>query len=103
MIINSAAKPRLVDEYDIVFTNGMLLPVTVDKDLGDTIEFDELSVTITRAARPSQFDPDQIVPSEDVTIFQQHILTITHRQRTIMPVLPEQQEQLRKTFVKGSN
>lgn len=100
MIVQPHLTPHIIEEYEILFSNGVMWPVTLDKDRGDEVEFTEHAVEFHLAEKPSLSDPDKKIPSEDITIFTKHIAMINHRQREVMPPTPDQQEDFRKTLHK---
>lgn len=88
MIISSPEpEPYPVDEYDFTFTNGLLMTFTVAKDLGDFVDFDTapLAVKFHFAEKPSQTDPDQKISPEDITVMMNHVITVAHRIRQVIP------------------
>lgn len=94
MIINSGnMEPKLVKDYDFIFTNGLVHQVTIDESLGDSIEIGEDLSKVHIGARPSQGDPTQLSPEEDNTINMKNVIMVVHRKRTIIPQSPEQKEQ----------
>jgi hypothetical protein len=94
MIVQPHLTPKFIDEFDIIFQNGHILPLTIDKEAGDTIDFPEGAKVahIHQAPRPSPTDPDIMRPAEDMDIYISHILYIVHRTREVLPPTPEQQE-----------
>lgn len=102
MIINNpVADPHLVDEYDLTFSNGLFMSVTVDKVTGDTVDFDTSPLTVIFHLSPkvSPTDHVTIIPAEIITIFVDKLLSIQHRSRIITPPTLEQQEALRNTIL----
>jgi len=98
MIVNTPEVKRLVDDYDFTFLNGMLLPVIVDTEAGDTINFFSATIQIHLAAKPSMNDPSLTLPAEDITIYTQHLATKQHRVREVIALDPEQQHEWAKTL-----
>lgn len=99
MRIEPVLTPHTVDDYEIIFMNNVPLMVTIDRDAGDSIEWDHPNVTIFhKAARPSLADPDTAIPGEDITIFMDHVTFITHRTRTVIPMSPESHDEFAKTI-----
>lgn len=97
MIVNPHIEPHIVDEYDVLMDNGLLLPFTIDKDNGDTVDFDTSPLTIhfNLAAKRSISNPELMLPAEEITLFVKHIVSITHRTREVLPPTPDQQEQFK--------
>lgn len=94
MIVNPSREPRIVDDYDLLFSNGMLMPLTIDKDAGDEIDTDTtpLVIKIKLASKASPTDPSQRSSQEVITVFVSHLISITHRTREVLPPTPEQAE-----------
>lgn len=101
MIITSPDPPkRLLDEYDFWFINGQSLLITVDREAGDSIDFDThpLAVRVSLTSKPSRNEAGVTLTAEDNTIFLKHVLTIQHRQRELTLPTFEQKEEWRKTI-----
>lgn len=103
MIVNSAdIEPKLIDDYDFVFLNGVILPVTVDTAGGDTVSFGENIVHVYLNKRPSQGDPSLMTPAENLTIYKTNLAWVSHKQREVIPQTPEQKEQFQQLLKKSS-
>jgi hypothetical protein len=90
---------KLVDDYDFTFNSGIIMPLRVDKSLGDTIEFDKgNAVIINLKAKPSFTNPSENLPAEEVTIFTRHLLCVQHRVTEIPVLTPDQKLDWQKTF-----
>lgn len=102
MIVNPVLEPHVVDDYDLLFTNGVLMPITVDRDAGDTVDFETspLVINFHLAARTSPTDPDSKIPQEDITVFVSHLISITHRIREVLPPAPEHAEAIKSIIHK---
>jgi hypothetical protein len=98
MIVNTPETKYLVDDYDFTFMNGMMLPVTVNERVGDTIQFFDTAVVVHLAAKPSMNDPKIALPAEDITIYKTHLATQQHRIREVVALAPEQQHEWAKTL-----
>lgn len=98
MLINSPEVKRTVDDYDFCLTGGMVMPVTIDEAIGDTVSFTPDGVVIHLAIKPSYNDPTKTLPAEDITIFTKHLLFVQHRRREITQLTPEQQHEWLKTL-----
>jgi hypothetical protein len=96
MRVEAPEVKKIVDDYDLVFSSGMMLPVTLDKSAGDTIEFDKDVITFRLTAKPSINDPDITLPAEDITVFTKHLVTVQHRTREVRELTPEQQFEWKK-------
>ena len=69
LVVESGKKIKQVQDWDFVFTNGMVYPITLDLEAGDKLFKSDSVITITLAARPSKLDPMVILPEETVVIF----------------------------------
>ena len=94
-----------LDEYEIVFESGMVVPVTVNLDLGDTYEEGPDVILVSLVAKPSLTDPTKTLPAEDIRIFKSKVASINHRTREVVEATPEVKEDFRKLIVEltGSN
>jgi len=98
MIVNTPEIKYVVDDYDFVFINGMVLPHTVNERVGDTIQFFDTAVVIHLAPKPSMTDSKVMLPAEDITIFKTHLAMQQHRVREVIEVSPEQQHEWTTTL-----
>ena len=98
MNISSLEPNRMVQDYDILLENGMMLPITIDRAAGDTVEFIGDIIQFTLVPKPSMNDPTKMLPAEDITVFKPHVLSIQHREREIVSLTPEQKYQLSQTL-----
>lgn len=101
MYITSPDPPkREVTEYDFSFQNGMMLPVTIDKDGGDTIDLETYphAIIINFAPKPSLVNPEVVTPPEQITIFTSHLLSIHKRVREVTDPTQEQKDLMKLTF-----
>jgi len=97
MIINSGdVEPRIIDDYDFLFVNGVAWPVTLDTTAGDSISFSDDIVTVSIKGRPSPGDMGFISPDETQTIFKSNLILINHRRRLAVPQTPEQRNQVQE-------
>ena len=101
-IENPLPEPYEAEDYDFIFANGIVHPVTIVKDLGDTIDFDTspLAVMIHYAEKPSQTDPDSKIPAEDLTVMMSHVIMINHRKRLVTPPTREEKDAFQQVFFK---
>jgi hypothetical protein len=81
---------RVVDDYDFTFSHGIVVPVRIDLERGDSIEFIEGGVNIKIVSKPSLNEPGRMIPAEEVTLFSQHLISIHHRQTEVTELSPEQ-------------
>lgn len=95
MIITSPRKSKIQTEYDFLFSNGMLVPVTLKE--GDEITFEPDLVRIKMISRPSLTNPEILHPEEEVLIFKTHILTISHREREVEEIVQAEWAEMLKT------
>ena len=98
MLISSPEIKKKVDDYDILFDSGMMLPITIDTSLGDVIMFNDRLITVTLTAKPSINDPAKMLPTEDITVFTSHIVSIQHRVREVIELTPEQKLDWQRAF-----
>lgn len=96
MIISSPEVKRTIDDYDILFDSGFVMPISIDRASGDTISFDDKAVLIYLAPKPSSTNPDKFLPSEDITIFPSHIISIAHRTKEVTELSPNEKEGWRR-------
>lgn len=97
MNVETSSEPKLIEEYEIATLGGLVMPVTIDEKAGDT--FLELNdrLVIHLSSKTSMHDSTKRLPSEDITIYKQHVISINHRVREVLPLTPEQQYQFQKT------
>lgn len=98
MLINTPLAKKTVDDYDVLFESGMVMPLTVDLDAGDEIHFNDAIIKVHLASKASKNSPDKTLPAEDITIFVKHILSIQHRSREVEEQSPEERAQWFKDF-----
>ena len=80
--------PRKIVEYEFQFTNGGSLGLSLDFDLGDTIDFFDDKVEIHVSGTPLLEDPTKHLPDRDIVLYRQHIISHQKLVRDIQP-LPE--------------
>jgi hypothetical protein len=100
MKLDSPVTTRVVEDYDFVFSSGQVMPITIDRNLGDEVDFTgaPLAISIKLCAKPSVANPDVMLPAEEVTIFQSHLIAIQKRLRTVNDLSPEQKAQWREAM-----
>ena len=91
MEINSPDPRKIVDDYDFVFTSGMLMPLTIDVSVGDTIVFGDSQVMVRLVAKPSMNDPDKLLSAEDIVIYTTHLASVQHREREMIKLTVDAQ------------
>lgn len=96
--VNTPENKKIVDDYDFIFDSGMVMPVTIDPDAGDSVSFNADGVVITLVAKPNPNDVSKILPAEDITMFSRHLACVQHRRREIIQLTPEQQLEWRKAL-----
>ncbi len=101
MIIGSSnSDPKLVDDYDFVFLSGMPLPITIDKSIGDSIDFEPDKVIVHIAERVNPTDSTARLPKETLTIYLKNVALVQHRERSVYPQSPEQREEYKELLRK---
>ena len=72
-------------DYDINFSNGSAISITIDPTTDDTcdISFDKGLATFSLGEKPSYVDPDKPIPAESVMIPLGNVLCIRKRSRAI--------------------
>ena len=92
--------PYQVEDYDFSFANGLLMSFSVAKDLGDTVDFDTapMAVQFHFAEKPSATDPEAKLPSEDITVLMQHVISVSHRTRQVTPPTKEERDLFAQTL-----
>lgn len=97
MIISSGSiEPRLINDYEILFTNGAGWTLSLDPAAGDNISIGDTEISVFIKGRPSPGDMGFITPDENQTIFKSNILVIIHRARLAIPPTPEQRNQVQE-------
>lgn len=102
MEVNTPEVSHVVDDYDFTFLNGMVMPVTVNETVGDTIHFDSAEVRIDLSSKPSINDPAYMLPAENIVIYTKHLVTWQHRIRKVVAITPEQQHEWTQTLKEAS-
>ena len=89
-----------IDDYDFNFTNGAMLPVSLNRTAGDTIDFDShpTAIRIMLVRKPSLADASVILPAEDITVFLSHLLMINHRIRTVTELTTAEQREWKESI-----
>jgi hypothetical protein len=97
MLIQHPESTYIALEYDFIFVSGMVLPLTLIPTKGDTINFVDDMIVIRITAKPSMNDPTRFLPSEDITIFKRHLLSMNKREYERPDLTPEQAVEWQKT------
>ena len=99
-ILSPSKPPRKVFDYDFMFVHGVALPLTIDPEAGDTIDFEGTPgcIKIYLAAKPSNLDPSQHLPSEELTIIYDKLITFQKREREIRDLTWEERAELQKAW-----
>ena len=86
--------PYKVEDYDFTFSSGVIMSFSVVPDCGDKVDFgtSTMAVTFHFAEKPLPSDSESRFPAEDITILMQHVMTISHRSRTVTPPTLEEQD-----------
>lgn len=101
MRVETPEVKRILEDYDIVFSSGAMIPITIDSSKGDTISIDGPEIRVVLTSKPSQIKPNTFLPAEDIIIFKQHILTVQHRTREVIEPSLEEKEQWNKNWDKA--
>jgi hypothetical protein len=99
MIISSPDPEKvMVTDYDFSFSNGMVMTVTIDLDRGDSLTYTPTTVEIHLVERPHPTSPKHTLPSEDISIYISHLLSVQSHKRELQVLTPEQTEEWKKTL-----
>jgi hypothetical protein len=91
MKILTGPDTRIVLDYDFTFVHGMSLPVTVDPEVGDTIQFNPDTIIVNLVAKPGVAGATDKLPPELVTISRQYLAVMQERKREVRNITPEEQ------------
>lgn len=89
---------KILDDYDITYVSGLMIPITVDKSLGDEVEFPDGAIIFKLTSKPSKADPEVFLPAEEITVFVKHLACVQHRVREVTLLSPDQQVEWKKTL-----
>ena len=104
MIIKSIeTKEKTYDCYDFTFVKGVVLPVTLDLEAGDTIDVGPDRIVASILERPSLSDPKKLLPGEDFSIERSNLLFYQHRTITVQEQTHEQKQEFRDTILQVPN
>jgi len=92
-------KVKKVDDLDITLAGGIVVPITIDFEAGDTVDWDTHADAIVIAlASKTASNGETKLPAEEITIFKKNILIIQHRTREVSELTLAQKEEWRKTL-----
>lgn len=101
MLIKSDAAPnRTYDQYDFTFVGGVVMPITLDIEAGDTVAIGDDRIFITIQERPSLVDPEKLLPAEDLVLERRNLLGYTHRLHKQIERSAEEQAEWDDTLIK---
>lgn len=105
IITSSTPEPYLIDEFDFTLTNGILISVAVDRDHGDSIDYETspLTTIFHIVSKPSPTNAKVSTISEDITVFMPHVVSIHHRTRLVQPISVEQKDAFQQTLIQLSS
>lgn len=93
MIIKSPDPvPRMVEDYDVVLSNGLLRSVTIDREAGDYMTEDGNRILFFIAERVSPMNPNTKTPAESLEFNKRHVAFVESKKRIVSPVPVEQRE-----------
>ena len=98
MIVTTPDTKKIVEDYDILLTSGMLMPITINLDAGDTIVFSDQVIKIHLVSKPSMNDPTKMLSAQEITIFTAHVISIQHMTREVIGLTPAEQFEWNKTM-----
>jgi hypothetical protein len=88
MIINSPEVRKTLEDYDFVTTTGLMMVHTIDKAAGDTIDFHDSIIRIHLTSKKGLAE-DSKTQEEEILIFKDHLISISHRTREVVEDDPE--------------
>jgi hypothetical protein len=95
-IVPSDPKVVTVTDYDLTFANGLMVPLTVDTEAGDSVEFGDRTVTFQFAPKQSMANPDTMTQAHEITVFLDQVIMVSKRNRQVTQLTPEQWDEIRK-------
>jgi hypothetical protein len=101
MIVKSPEpKKRKIDDYEIHLEGGIILPLNLDFEAGDSVDWEHspTAIRVKLASKPSVTDVGINTLEEDLTIMLSKVLFIQHRQREVTDLTVEQQLEWSKTI-----
>ena len=97
LVVNAPGNKRVVTDYDFICLSGLVLPVSVEPALGDTIEFSPDEITIYLAPRPNS-DGKTLTPAENLILYKRNIISYQFRTKEVEALTPEQKAEWNKTI-----
>ena len=86
-------EPRLVEDWEITYSNGSALAVTLDSTLGDSITVGTAFAEFHLSEKPSHVNPDDVLAAEDLLIPLANVNCLRKRVRLMQdPTLEEKEE-----------
>lgn len=94
MEIINIEKTKMVEDWDFNFVNGSAHSVTVDASAGDRAEYTpgDATACFHTAAKTSPYNPEMVLPAEDVYIPLMNVTCIRRRLRVVESELPDLSE-----------
>lgn len=104
IITSSTPEPYPIDEFDFTMTNGICISVAVDREHGDSIDYETspLTTIFHITSKPSATNAKLLTAPEDITVFMPHVVSIHHRTRLIQPISVEQKDAFQQTLTQLS-
>lgn len=102
-IENPLPEPYEVEDLNFTFANGVIVPITIAKDLGDSIDWDTnpMAVRFFIAPKPSILNPELELPPGELTIMLKHVIMIEKRKRLVQPPSKEETDLFQRTLHKA--
>lgn len=88
--ISSVKVDKVVSDLEITFVGGLVMTLTVDESLGDSVSSGGSTLVVFNAERDSLIDPSGKTPAEKTTINMNNVLAIQERHRILNEATPEQ-------------
>lgn len=103
MHITSSDPPnKFIEQYDITLNSGLVIPLTIDAAVGDTIEFTPEKILVKLAAKPSLIDPSISLPAEDVEVARTQVAALLHRTVEVSGIVPKMSKEWIQSLTKES-
>lgn len=92
-IENIAKEPHLVEDWEITYSNGSALAVTLNSALGDSVVVGSDFAEFHLSEKPSHVNPDDVLAAEDLIIPLANVNCLRKRVRLLLdPTLEEKEE-----------
>lgn len=98
MEINVPLVMKKLTYYDVTFVSGLGMPLTIDEEVGDTINLTDHSITIYLAPRPKLEDPLDLTPAQNIILYMKHIAGIQYYTKEVPQLTPDQQYEYSQTI-----